>query len=668
MRSMREMYRRYFRPHRWMLLVGVLSFFFVCVSDGVVVGYLGRYLVDEVLEVDQAARTITHGCDERIIRRDEDMPVISRNRTLAGVSLRNAGIVEIGPSAPVLHRELPATAGLADRIDARTGRFTGQKITLLLSIAGAMIGVHLLSVYLGARAKVSFGTINKKVVFRLRTDLYNKLLRLQMSYHDHHHVGRLISRAVEDVRQIEWQVAWGLIMILALGGTIIVSCVVMLCINAKLALAVMASMPIFLGASFAFRRRIKSLIHVQRRDMARLYGLGADRLSHPRVVKGFGKEKREEVTFYRICTDIFRRRKRIDILKGLLAFISTFLSGAILAVALGYGVVLLRAGDLSLGYLLFFYGAASAMSMPMARLGVQLMEAQHLLVVFERVLAILGAPVTIADKSGSRELVGINSGIDFSGASLTYEGSDEPAISDINLHIPSGSQVCLMGRSGAGKSTLAALLLRLYDTTEGQILIDGVDLRDIRNKSLRRQIAYVPQEPMLFSGTVLSNITYGAPGANGEAVVKAAKAAEIHDFIESLPRGYQTLIGENGVRLSGGQKQRLSIARAMITDPHMLVLDDCTSALDAHTEARIRRTLRYALKGKTVLMVSHRMSAAAASDMIVVMNQGKIAEVGNHEELLARREDYWRLVHDQIDEKAVESAIETNNKVAASAR
>jgi ABC-type multidrug transport system fused ATPase/permease subunit len=655
--ALKESYKRYFRPHRLMLVAAVFGFLVVCTGDGLVAGWIGRYLIDDVLQVDQSLRSVVRGGGAKTGPRYDGSIVLPRRRTLADPR----GPEEKGPESPdlralyappVLRAEPAMSDTLAERIEARPGRTAGQKVSLLVLAGGGMVALHLLTVGLGTWIRMRLGAMNKKIVFHLRRHIYEKLLRLQMSYHDQHHVGRLISRAVEDIRVIERGVANLLGGLLTMSGTIIVSWAVMVCVSWKVAIAVLLGTPFLVVFQYLLRRTVKALVLEQRRDTARLYGLASDRLSHPRVVKGFSCEKREHISFVSLSVSLYRRRRRIAYLKAVMSLICAVVGRGVLAIVLGYGTVLLWRGEMTLGSLLFIYGAAMAMTMPLAHLGVSLMEAQHLIVVFERVLAVLGAPITIRDKRHPVDVGRIHEQIEFRDVALTYEGSESPSVRGVSFFVPIGAQVCLMGQSGSGKTTLAALLLRLYDPTEGEILLDGTDLRKVRNRSLRERISYVPQEPMLFAGTIESNIRYGAPDANWRQVVQAAKAAEIHDYIESLPEGYQSTIGEEGLRLSGGQKQRLSLARALITDPQVLVLDDCTSALDAHTEARIRRTLRYALKGKTVLMISHRASAAQASDQIVVLAGGRVVENGTHEELLSRGDHYWRLVADQLREES----------------
>jgi len=314
---------------------------------------------------------------------------------------------------------------------------------------------------------------------------------------------------------------------------------------------------------------------------------------------------------------------------------------------------MVQRGELTVGYLLFFYGVSWGLFWPIAVLSTTSAWIQWVRIACERVLAVLDEPIIIADHEGARDIDRFRHEIVIKDVTFKYKSDSPLALQDINLRIRRGQNVSLMGSSGAGKSPLGIQLLRLYDPSAGSITVDGVDLRDIKISHWRRRVSDVPQEPILFSGTLASNILYGNPDATEAEMIAAAKAAEIHDFIETLPDKYQTVVGENGLRLSGGQKQRISLARALVTDPDILVLDDCTSALDAETESRIQKTFKTALAGKTVIMISHRVSAASNADLVVVLDQGKIVETGMHQDLFDRRGHYWGLVKDQLSEHTV---------------
>jgi ABC-type multidrug transport system fused ATPase/permease subunit len=341
------------------------------------------------------------------------------------------------------------------------------------------------------------------------------------------------------------------------------------------------------------------------------------------------------------------------ILNNTLSMICTFLAVLATAIPLGYGVMMVKNGEMTVGYLLFFYGVSWGLFWPIAVLSITSAWIQWLRISCERVLEILDEPVVIMDGPNARKMDAFHQDLTIRHLTFRYTETTPLALQDINLTVSKGQRVCLMGSSGAGKSTLGMQLLRLYDPKEGEILVDGVNLKDIRISNWRRRASYVPQEPVLFSGTLASNILYGNADASVEQMIAAAKAAEIHDFIETLPDKYNSVIGENGMRLSGGQKQRISLARALVTDPDILILDDCTSALDAETEAKIQKTFKTALAGKTLIMISHRVSAASNADKIVVLDHGKIMEIGEHQELFDRKGSYWNLVKDQLAEHQI---------------
>ena len=314
-------------------------------------------------------------------------------------------------------------------------------------------------------------------------------------------------------------------------------------------------------------------------------------------------------------------------------------------------MLMVRDGRLSVGYLLFFHGSLALMYMPVAKISMLIPMMQRFRVSADRVLEILDEPVTIRSAPQAVDLPSVAGLIRMKNVGLCYEGSESPALKDISLTIEPGQQVCLMGPSGSGKTSLVNLLLRLYEPSDGTIELDGRDLRKINLSSLRRHMAYVPQDAFLFSGTLRDNIRYGNFLADDKQVEEAAKAAELHDFILTLPDAYDTIVGERGVTLSGGQRQRVSLARALLTDPRVLILDDCTSALDAITEARIVKTLRTVMAGRTTIVITHRVSMSSRADMIMVLKDGMVAEVGPHAKLLGKEGIYYDLVVEQLAEK-----------------
>ena len=652
-KSIYHMYRRYFRSYtRGLIMAGLCYMAFA--AEGSIMAGLSRYLVDDVLEVNLMHKSVLSGSSGAPVNCGDISPVVSEEPLARNKDLDCGKIAGKADGMSSLEVAVIAKDGsLEDRIASREGKTTWEKLRLLMIIAVILIVMHLTAVVMQTWANYKLGVITEQVIFRIRRHIHDKLLRLQMSFHNRNQTGRLLSRATDDVNVIQNTFASIMTQFAMFIGLIIINVSIMFYIHVKLAALSLLAMPFYAFAYSRLRGRIRELSWAQRRENASIYALVRDKLANPRVVKSFGKEKREHILFFGKVKKLFRYGRRIVVLNNVLSMICTCISVFVSAFVLGYGTILLRNGELTLGYLLFFYSVAYGLFWPIAALTQITANAQRLRVSCERILGILDEPIEIVDRKTSREFSGLRDKIVLDNVSFKYNPDSNYALDGVNLEIKAGSKICLMGSSGAGKSTLGVLLLRLYDPVEGKISVDGIDLRDIKISSLRKKISYVPQEPLLFSGTLASNILYGNPGAGRDQMVKAAKLAEIHDFIESLPDGYDTMIGENGLRLSGGQKQRISLARALVTEPDILILDDCTSALDAKTEANIQKTIRTAMEGKTVIMITHRVSLSSNADMIVVLDKGKVVQTGKHEELIEKQGHYWNLVKDQLEEKEV---------------
>ena len=546
MHALLEIYRRYFKYHTIGLLLTAICFIGFA-AEGSIMAAMSRYLVDEVLQVDRTARLMLNGSPDRFVDDDAVLPGDARHAPQIE-ALTDGHLPGEEDFTPVTFDPVSTQGGLENQFDAKSGLSNARKLKMLAVIAFFLIVIHLTAVALQAWSDVKLGRITEQVVFTMRRHIHDKLLRLQMSFHDQHQTGRLLSRAIDDVQVIEGHFANVLAQFARFGGLIVINVSLMFYISPKLALMALIAMPFYFIAYHKFRYHIRELHRTQRRKNAALYGVVRDRLANPRVVKGFGQEKREIREFFGRAKDLFRRNRRIVLYSNLLAMICTIISVSVTAGTLAYGVVMVQRGELSLGYLLFFYAVCHALFWPIAALSQLTSIVQWLEVACGRVLEVLNEPMTIVEHPRAARLATFSNEIKLDKVSFTFDGADAPAVSDIDLTIPKGSQVCLMGKSGAGKSTIGMLLLRLYDPTEGKITIDGSDLQRIKTSSLRKRISYVPQEPILFSGTLAGNILYGNVKANAEMMVNAAKAAEIDDFIAELPEGYQTMIGENGLR------------------------------------------------------------------------------------------------------------------------
>jgi len=558
---------------------------------------------------------------------------------------------------------------------AQTGKTPTQKLKLLAFLMCIYLVVHAIIALCRWVSRYLISLTGQKLVFELRSDLHTKLQSLQMTYFDQVQTGRMMARIIDDVDVIQWQVTNTVINIATYLAMLILGGGLLFAMNWKMALVAVSCLPLYVFAYKSLVRRIRDYTRKAREINSKTYGYFQQKISGIRVVKSFVREKWELLQYHGLGKSYLRAIVSRSVLQAALSCAAMVLSGVGAAFVLWYGAVLVRSGRLTLGEMLFFHGTSAVLFTPVLQLADTNVIIQWLAVVVGRVFSILDEEVTIKDCPGAVALDEVRGDIEFRNVSLTYTGVDprfrcgdqhtrkhessgvstlkEPqvaktaALRDINLKIEAGTMVCIMGASGSGKSSLVNLIPRLYEPDSGTITIDGTDISTIKLTSLRRHVGLVPQESAIFSGTIADNIRYGEPYAPIEDVIEAAKAAEIHEFIDELPGKYDTIVGEQGVTLSGGQRQRLSIARALLTRPSILLLDDCTSALDAKTEARLQHTLSKVLRDHTSIVITHRTSMAMKADKIVVLCDGRIVEEGTHEELLQKRGFYRRIFDSQ---------------------
>jgi ABC-type multidrug transport system fused ATPase/permease subunit len=657
MNAMLQIYKRYFKDYKLGLVI--MGFCFVIAAgESSMMSAISRYLVDDVLEVNMMLEPMLHGQPKDFVNAGNELPDIPRDQSVSSRDIADRLLPAEMKTRTLLTADIQADGALTDRIQARPGKPTALKLQLLFWVVLFMLIVHFLAIAIQTYGNVLMCNIPKQIVLRMRMHMHEKLMRLQLSFHNQHQTGRLMSRALDDMQVIESNFANVMTTLATIVGLLVINISIMFYISPKLTLISLVSLPFYFYAHKVLCDKIRVLQRGQRKKNSALYGFIRDRLANPKIIKGFGQEKRELINFFLRAKDIFRDNRKIVVLNNALSMICTIIAVLATAIPLAYGVMMVKNNEMTVGYLLFFYGVSWGLFWPIAVLSITSAWIQWLRISCERVLEILDEPIIIADKPDSKPIERFNSEIVIKDLSFKYSETTPAALQNIDFKIRKGQRVCFMGSSGAGKSTLGVQLLRLYDPTSGDIIVDGMNLKDVKISSWRQRISCVPQEPILFSGTLASNILYGNPDATTEQMIAAAKAAEIHEFIETLPEKYETVIGENGMRLSGGQKQRISLARALVTDPDILVLDDCTSALDAETESRIQRTFKNALSGKTVIMISHRVSAASNADMIVVLDHGKIVEVGEHQELFDKKGSYWNLVKDQLSQHQILPAAE----------
>jgi subfamily B ATP-binding cassette protein MsbA len=483
------------------------------------------------------------------------------------------------------------------------------------------------------------------VIMGLRNEVFGKILHLPLLYFTGSRTGELMSRTINDSQLVERGIT-EVISDLIQQPFVLVGAAVALCLtDLRLAMLSLAIFPICVIPIAIFGRRVRRHSKASQERIADLASIQQEAIGGAAIVKAFGMEEREKSRFFKHSADFFRRQIKITASRAVVnPLMELFAAAAACAIFL-YA----RRTGLDLPSLLIFLGAMVVMYDPAKKLSRVHLVIQQSSAAAERIFAILDTEDNVQDLPGAEPLTEAVSEIRYDNISFAY-GADKPLVLDrINLTARAGELIALVGSSGSGKTTLVNLLPRFFDPTAGRVLLDGRDLRDFTLVSLRRQIGLVTQDTFLFNDTVFNNIAYGEPGATREQVEAAAKQAHAHDFIMAMPHGYDTVIAERGILLSGGQRQRLAIARALLRNPPILILDEATSALDTESERAVQAALNNAMAGRTVFAIAHRLSTIQRADQILVLDKGRIAERGRHDELLARAGIYRHLHHMQFD-------------------
>jgi ABC-type multidrug transport system fused ATPase/permease subunit len=509
-------------------------------------------------------------------------------------------------------------------------------------IAVLLVGVARASFMVGRR--LISGRQALGVEFDLRNALYSKLLRLSFGFYDRHQTGQLMSRATVDLQSVRFFLGYGLIFFFQHVLTLVSATVVMFVVNWRLALVAAAITPVLVVIAYRYSTVSHPVLRDVQQKMADVTTVAEESIVGVHVVKAFAQERAEETKFVRRSERVFTRSMDANRQRALYVPVLSFLPLLAQAAVLLYGGRMVVNGDLGFGDFFFFNVLVLMLVMPLRMLGMWIGQAQRATASGERIFEIMDEPENVTTQRRAGELPPGPGRVRFDHASFSYDG-ERPVLEDIDLELQPGRTAALIGHTGSGKTTLASLLPRFYDVTEGRLTIDGVDVRDVTLTTLRRSIGVVAQDPFLFSETVRENIAFGRPDATQDDIVRAARLSQAEEFIEDLPDGYDTVIGERGITLSGGQRQRLAIARAIALDPRILILDDATASVDATTEAKIRLGLREAMKGRTTIIIAHRLSTLALADELVVLDHGRIAARGTHEQLHATSAVY-REIHD----------------------
>jgi len=495
--------------------------------------------------------------------------------------------------------------------------------------------------------------ISQRVAYDIRNLFYDRVQRLSFAFHDTAQTGQLMSRATQDVEAVRFFISMGGLRVLYVFITFAGICALLFIMNWRLALIGVACMPLIGYLATVVGTRLRSIWTNIKQGIAELGTILQENLSGVKVVKAFTQEKYESAKFQRQAMKLYDDNIRASKIRAfnmpLMSFILVLASGVII----WFGGKEILAGRLTGGELIQFYLYLAMMAMPIRMMGMMVNMVSRGMSAGTRVFEVLDAESVVKEKPGATELTNVQGLVRFQGVSFGYDSANPyemmgPVLDNINLEAKPGEMVALLGMTGSGKTTLVNLIPRFYDVTSGSITIDGTDVRDVTLNSLRRNIGIVQQDVFLFTATIAENIAYGAVDAGMEDIIAASKAAQLHDFIESLPDGYDTWVGERGLTLSGGQRQRLAIARTLLIDPRILIFDDSTSSVDTETEFLIQKALRELMKGRTTFVIAQRLQTVRDADQILVLDKGTIAERGSHAELLEHGTIYRQVYEIQL--------------------
>ncbi|MGQ9693434.1 MAG: lipid A export permease/ATP-binding protein MsbA [Thermodesulfobacteriota bacterium] len=483
--------------------------------------------------------------------------------------------------------------------------------------------------------------VGQRIIADLREKIYNHLQSLSLSFFTRHPTGVLMSRIINDVNLVQGAVSEAVTGLIKDFFTIIGLVVVVFYRDWQLALVAMVVFPLAIYPLVKFGRKLRSYSYRSQTTMGDISSILMETISGNRIVKAFNMEEYERKRFAGENKKLFNLLMKSVRVRALSHPLMEFLGGVGIAFIVFYGGYNVIKGVATPGTFFSFLAALLMLYEPVKRLSGVNNTIQQGLAAASRIFEVLDAVPEILNRPGAKTLHSINQGIEFQDVSFRYE--EEWVLKNINLQIKTGEVVAFVGASGGGKTTLLNLLPRFYDVSSGRILIDGTDIRDYKVESLRSMIGIVTQQTVLFNDTVKNNIAYGKMGEPMEEIIKAAKAANAHSFIQNLPHGYDTIIGEQGLKLSGGERQRLCIARALLKNAPILILDEATSSLDSESEGEVQKALEYLMQGRTTLVIAHRLSTVRRADRIVVISNGTIGEIGTHEELLEKNGEYKRL-------------------------
>ena len=498
--------------------------------------------------------------------------------------------------------------------------------------------------------------IGQRVVRDLRDQLFRHTLDQSAAFFSQRTTGQLMSRVTNDVSQVQQAVSETIGDLLREGLALVGYAALLFYWDYRLALVCVTGAPIVVYPLVRLGQRVRRTSRRSQEELERLSHITAEAFAGHRIVKAFGAEGHEARRFGRASERLYRTNLKVTSTVAILPPLMELLGGVAVVALIWYGSRRIGSGDMTQGNFLAFIFAAFMMYTPVKKLSRVNTNLQQAIAAAERIFELLDTHSEVHERAGARVLAPLKEGLEFNDVSFTYQDAPAaPVLQNVSFRVHAGEVVAIVGLSGAGKTTLVNLIPRFYDPSGGAILVDGVDIRDVTLRSLRSQVGIVTQETVLFDDSVASNIAYGTPGATREDIEAAARAAHAHEFISDLPDGYETDIGERGQRLSGGQRQRLAIARALLKNSPILILDEATSSLDAESEQLVQDALANLMRNRTAFVIAHRLSTVRRADSIIALERGRVAEIGRHEELLARAGGvYAKLYSLQIFDREVE--------------
>ena len=532
-------------------------------------------------------------------------------------------------------RRLISWALATDRIVR--GDLAGLGIIVVLYVVMSLLtwgGQYLENVYLAYAGQ--------SVIYRMRTEMFDQLHRLSLSFFDTHKVGKLMSRVQNDVSQIQELVTQGILTLVTSLLTLVGIAVIMIILNPRLALITLAVIPFMVGFTILWQRYARQAFIKVRQAIATVNSQLQEDMSGVRVIQSLNREEENMEQFDQV------NRAHLDAnvvavkFEALIMPMVQIFTGVSFAVVIIFGGLQVLNGAMSIGVLMSFLLYVQRFFDPVLELSMQYTELQRAMASGARIFELLDIAPDIQDRADAVELPVVRGEISFQHMSFAYEAGKD-ILHDINLTVKPGETVAIVGQTGSGKSSLVSLTARFYEVEKGSVTVDGYDVRNVTQQSLRKQIGIVPQDPILFSGTIEENIKFGRLDASHEQVVEVAKTVGAHSFISRLDKGYDTLVGQRGVNLSAGQRQLICMARAILADPRILILDEATSNVDTNTERIMQKALRKLTKGRTCLTIAHRLSTVTEADRIIVLEKGRIIEEGSHQALLAKGGLYHKM-------------------------